>query len=176
MNRVVAFALALSSAALSACASGPQQVATPVASQAEISSGACMAITNRANSNEQTAPAADNIQILNVTPPEGSRLHKSSVLVVNLTYDVKDFDSGQYIVLAQFDTNTNGRSMDGKFNSYPHMKYARGSYRLCFPLENVWNEPDVKRPFSVQFRLNKIDDEHHNHTVARTDRLSFSAN
>jgi hypothetical protein len=34
----------------------------------------------------------------------------------------------------------------------------------------------VKRPFSVQFRLNRVDDEHHSHTVARTDRVSFPAN
>ena len=175
MNRVLAFALALSSAVLSACASGPQQGAAPVASKAGIASGQCMAMINRATSNEQTAPAADKIQILNITPPAGTTVHKWSTLAVDLAYEVKDFDSGQYIVIAQFDTKANGRSTDGKFNSYPHMQYARGSYRLCFPLNNVWYEPDVKRPFSVQFRLNKIDDELHNHTVARTDLLSFAA-
>ena len=151
-------------------------VATPVASKAANSYGQCVAMTNRAILDEQTPAAADKIQILNVTPPAGSGLQKSTVPVVDLAYEVKDFDSGQYIVVAQFDTNTNGRSTDGKFNSCPHLKYARGSYRLCFPPKNVWSEPDVKRPFLVQFRLNKIDNEHHSHSVALTDRLSFPAN
>jgi hypothetical protein len=56
------------------------------------------------------------------------------------------------------------------------LKYASGSYRLCFPLTDVWSAPDVKKPLSVRFMLNKIDDAHHNHPIAITDRLSFPSN
>jgi|HubBroStandDraft_5_1064220.scaffolds.fasta_scaffold26758_1 hypothetical protein len=72
-----------------------------------------------------------------------------------------------------FDTTNPKRTTDGKFDSYPLLKYASGGYHLCFPLAHIWDVPDVKRPLSVHFLLNTIDDAHHNHAIAITDRLSY---
>jgi hypothetical protein len=177
MNRILSIAFALSLMSLTACASRPPQATTTVpASRGATSSEQCMKMSDRATSNEQAAPTTNKIQVLTVTPPVGSSVQKSTVLVTDLVYDVKDFDSGKYTVIAQFDTNTSGRSTDGTFNSYPVLKYASGSYRLCFPLTDVWSAPDVKKPLSVRFMLNKIDDAHHSHPIAITDRLSFPSN
>ena len=177
MNRILSLAFVMYLALLSACASRPPEAATTIpTSRGAISSDQCMRMSDLAPSNGQLTPATNSIQILTITPLAGSSVQKSTVLVADLAYAVRDFDSGKYIVIAQFDTNTKGKSTDGKFNSYPFLKYASGSYRFCFPLTDIWDVQDVKRPLSVRFLLNKIDDTHHNHAIAFTDRMSFPAN
>jgi hypothetical protein len=106
----------------------------------------------------------------------GSSLQESNVLVAELAYAVRDFDAGKYVVIAQFDTNAQGKSTDGAFKYYPFLKYASGTYRLCFPLTDIWDVPDVKRPLSVRFLLNKIGDARHQQSVAITDRMFYPTN
>ncbi len=103
-------------------------------------------------------------------------MQKSTVLVVDLAYSVQDFDTGKYFVLAQFDTDTDGITTDGTFNRYPVLKNASGTYRLCYPLTDIWNAPGVKRPLTVRFLLNQIDGPRFSHGVAFTDPISFPTN
>jgi len=134
----------------------------------------CMSMTERTSS---SPPEANSVKVANVSPPAGTTVHKWNTLAVDLEYDVKDFDSGVYILVAQFDTTKEGRSTDGSFSfsKYPHLTYASGSFRLCFPLKDVWNDSNVKRPFSVRFFLSKMDNPHHFHPVAKTEPQIFPA-
>jgi hypothetical protein len=174
MNRIL-FELVLSLAltSLAACAANPPNTdtAAPPVSRAT-SKGGCAAIADQTPSNEP-APTANSLRLVTIEPIAGSHVQKSTVLVADLAFTVKDFDSGKYILFAQFDTTKPKRTTDGKFDSYPLLKYASGGYHLCFPLADIWDVPDVKRPLSVHFLLNKIDDAHHNHAIAITDRLSY---
>jgi hypothetical protein len=134
----------------------------------------CMSMSERTTS----SPAeSNNVKVAGVSPPAGTTVHKWNTLTVDLDYDVKDFDSASYILVAEFDTTKEGRSTDGSFtfSKYPHLIYARGSFRLCFPLKDVWTDPNVKRPFSVRFFLSQMDNPHHFHPVAKTEPLIFPA-
>src|ERR1700744_6182288 len=115
----------------------------------------CMSITERASS----ASPSNTVRVVDVKPPAGSSVHKWTELVADIDYDVEDFSSGNYILVAQFDTTQEGHSTDGSFSfdKYPQLTYASGSFRLCFPLKDVWEQLRVKRPFSVRFFLSKID-------------------
>jgi hypothetical protein len=174
MNRIL-FELVLSLAltSLAACAANPPNTdtAAPPVSRAT-SKGGCAAIADQTPSNEP-APTANSLRLVTIEPIAGSHVQKSTVLVADLAFTVKDFDSGKYILFAQFDTTKPKRTTDGKFDSYPLLKYASGGYHLCFPLADIWDVPDVKRPLSVHFLLNTIDDAYHNHAIAITDRLSY---
>jgi hypothetical protein len=133
MNRIL-FELVLSLAltSLAACASHPpRDTAVPP-------KGGCAAITDQTSSNEP-APTANSLRLVTIEPIAGSHVQKSTVLVADLAFAVKDFDSGKYILFAQFDTTNPNRSTDGAFNSYPSLKYASGNYHLCFPLADIWN-------------------------------------
>jgi hypothetical protein len=174
MNRILPFAFGMCVQLLSACTTRlPEAAATVPTSSGGDATDQCMTMSDHAPSKDQSGPATNSIQILTIKPPAGSGVDVSTVLVADLEYAVRDFDSGKYIVFAQFETNTNGKSTDGKFNSYPFLKYATGTYRLCFPLIDIWNVPDVKRPLTVRFLLNRVDDARHNHSIAITDRISF---
>jgi hypothetical protein len=127
-------------------------------------------------SDQQTASTTNTIQVQRITPEAGTTVQKSTLLVADLAYTVKDFDSGKFLIFAQFDTNQKGRSTDGKFDSYQNLKYPGGTFRLCFPMVDIWSVPDLKKPLSVRFVLNKIDSPHHNHVIASTDRFSFDSN
>jgi len=167
MNRILSeLVLSLAPICLAACASHP---APDTAVSPKVG---CATITDQPSSNEP-APTANSVRLVTIEPIAGSHVRKSTVLVADLAFAIKDFDYGKYILFAQFDTTNPKRTTDGTFNGYPPLKYASGNYHLCFPLANIWNVPNVKRPLSVHFLLNKIDDAHHNHAIAVTDRLAF---
>jgi hypothetical protein len=168
MNTVNSFrpALYLAVALISSCASSSQKAAP---------AGLCMRMLSAAPSSDQEAPATSGLDVLTITPPQGSKVRRSTVLMADLAYTVKDFEPGKYIVLAQFDTNSKSKTTDGHFDGYPILKYANGIFRMCFPLSNVWDLPDLQRPLSVRFLLNKTDDARRSHSVAHTDPISFPA-
>jgi hypothetical protein len=106
----------------------------------------------------------------------GANVREATILKATIAYEISDFETSKYIVIAQFDKNTRGESTDGKFQYYPFLKFGKGIYQLCYPLIDIWNEPDVKKPLTVRFLLNKVSDARHNKPVAVTDRISFPAN
>jgi hypothetical protein len=132
-----------------------------------------MTMSNQALSTGQPAPTKNSIQVMAIAPSAGSTVQESTVLTADLAYTVRDFEPGHYLVFAQFDTTTQGTSTVGTFKGYLPVKYANGRYRLCFALANIWKVPDLKRPLSVRFVLNKIDDASHNHSIAVTEPVSF---
>jgi hypothetical protein len=167
--------LALTTAAANTFAPPQAPAAVPTTAAAGFE-GRCAVLTDQTPSTEQSPTTENSLRLVTIEPIADTRVQRSTVLVADLAFTVKDFDSGKYRVFAQFDTTTPGRSTDGTFDSYPSLKYASGNYRLCFPLTDIWNVANLKRPLSVRFMLNKIDDARHNHAIAITDRLSFPTN
>jgi hypothetical protein len=135
----------------------------------------CMKTTDFAVSIEKPVPDADSIQVQSITPAAGTTVQKSTVLVVDLACTLKSLGSGKYAVVAQFDTTKQGRSTDGNFNNYTYLTRASGTFRLCFPIADIWSFPDVTMPLSVRFFLNKWDDSRHSHPVAISEKISFNA-
>jgi hypothetical protein len=160
------------SATLLGCASTGEGVASRAAG---VPNG-CVQTKDFSPSDQQTAPTTNSIQVQRITPEAGTTVQRSTLLVADLAYTVKDFDSGKFLIFAQFDTNQKGRSTDGNFNNYLSLKYPSGAFRLCYPMIHIWSVPDLKKPLSVRFVLNKIDDPHHNHVIASTERFSFDSN
>lgn len=132
----------------------------------------CRSPTEQASGGDTSAPADTALQLISISPPTGSDVQRSTVLVADLAYTVKDFAAGRFIILAQFDLKAERRTTDGAIKSHPYLESASGSYRLCFPLTDIWDR-DVKRPLSVRFVLDRVDASHRHHPVAKTEKLSY---
>ena len=106
-----------------------------------------------ASSPEQT----NALTLVAVTPPNGARVTRKAVIQVELEYRVADFRKGDYFVVAQMATTTPGRTTDGTFpkRDYPQLKREAGRVKVSFPLHHVWDDPQVKRPFTMWIYLNR---------------------
>src|SRR5437762_1928102 len=135
----------------------------------------CMTTTADADqqaSASAVTPAGTSIKLLTITPPAGTNVRKETVLVADLAYAVKDFELSRFKVMAQFDTNR-GTTTDGTFKNYPVLKAAAGKLRFCFPLAHIWDGPEMKRPLSVRFFLNRMYDGGMSKVIAHTDPLLY---
>lgn len=82
---------------------------------------------------------------------------RDSVVIADLTYNIADFQKGEYFVLAQVETKETDRTTDGDFpdEDYPEIDRPAGQISFTFPMKYVWDHDEVKRPFTVWFYLNK---------------------
>lgn len=123
------------------------------------------------------APAGSNLNVIRVTPTDGSTLFQDSVLEADLEYQVKDFKPGQFRILAQFALQQSGRSTDGDFPSsdYPVLASPTGRVHFCFPMAYVWQRP-LELPLNVRFMLTRFDgDASLSSVVSQTQPLRFPA-
>ncbi len=126
--------------------------------------------------NDEASPSASGIHILSISPPPGSSVQKSTMLVADLAYNVKDADSGVYILFPMFDKIYDKRYSAGAFRNHPFLKYARGTIKFCFPMADIWGERNLRTPLAFRFFLNKLDklnDPTHFHIVATTEKIYF---
>jgi hypothetical protein len=97
------------------------------------------------------------LRLIEVTPKPGSEVTKDTVVEARLAFSISPNDGGEFFVLAQFETNLPGRTTDGSFplRKTRTLQQRNGEVTLSFPLTHVWDEPDVKRPLTMWFFLNK---------------------
>src|SRR5215469_8285870 len=79
-------------------------------------------------------PPATTLKLAAIVPAPGTTLEMDTVLSADLDYAVRDFQSGQFVIMAQFDTNGNGRTGGGNDGDNPMVKSAVGTLHLCFPM------------------------------------------
>ena len=127
-----------------------------------------------ASENDSNKPTDTSIRLLSISPPAGFNVTENAVLEAHLAYSVRDFQAGQYRIMAQFDTDNVMATTDGAFKDHPVPQSARGRLDFCFPLRYVWNLPNIKRPFNVRFLLNKVYESGISQPLARTETVSFS--
>jgi hypothetical protein len=98
-----------------------------------------------------------SLGIVDVSPPTGSEVTRDTVVVARLAFTVAKFEPDQYFLLAQFDEKAPGKSTDGTFPSsaVPVLARASGEYVFSFPLKHVWDLPEVRRPITMRFLLNR---------------------
>jgi hypothetical protein len=143
----------------SACSSTPPPAPAPtqVAAVAPIAP-VCSAFPHggveEITSND-TVPEADSIEIVSVSPDSNTPVSASTMLVVELLYNVKNLANGPYIIIAQFDTIHRRVTTDGDFRNYSALKHASGLVRLCFPVAMIWDYPNIRWPLVAHFYLNR---------------------
>ena len=127
------------------------------------------------SSSSVPSPGATTLDLVSIAPARGTTLRIDSVLSAELRFAVRDFGSGRFKIVAQFDTNRDGRTTDGTFKAYPFLTGAAGNVHFCFPMKHVWRLQEVKRPFVVRFFLNRMLDDKRSVVVAQTQTLVFPA-
>lgn len=120
-------------------------------------------------------PAQPQLILNSLSPDPGSTVKEDTVIIANLSYQIPNFQHGQYFVCAQFPTNKPDESSDGDFpnKDYPVLVEPEGQLQFKFPMKYVWNRPEVVRPFRVWFYLNRKMGAGDSIVVAKTATVDY---
>lgn len=115
-----------------------------------------------------------SMTLLSVRPAESSYVTEQTVLTAELEYNIDRFESGMYLVNAQFETVDPNFTTSGVPVDHPEVQFAHGVLRFCFPLRNLWTQPTVKWPLGVVFHLTRRNDDGSTAVVASTPITRFN--
>lgn len=121
----------------------------------------------------ETGPIRTAIHLTSISPQPGAPVSERTLLLADLDYSVEDFEPGHFKIMAQFETTTEGLTTDGGFRDYPFPRSAAGKLHFCFPLSYVWNLPNIKRPLTFHFMLNRVYESGVSEPIAKTEFLTF---
>ncbi len=119
--------------------------------------------------------AEGSLRLVEVSPAADTRVTKDTIVVARLAFNIGVFGPGQYFLMAQAETKTQGRTTDGSFPSsgYPVLDQSTGEQTCSFPLVYVWDRRDVKRPITLWFLLNKRTGPGKSYAVAVTGPVDY---
>jgi hypothetical protein len=164
---------------LCACVSGvPVSTSTPTIAESHPSGSGgnpCLeqTVSEDQGATPKTGPVRTAIHLSSITTQPGAPVGERTLLLADLDYSVEDFEPGHFKIMAQFETITNGLTTDGGFRDYPFPRSAVGKLHFCFPLSYVWNLPNIKRPLTVHFMLNRVYESGVSEPIAKTDFFTF---
>ena len=105
---------------------------------------------------ETGAPAKSKVTLLGMTPAEGAELRKDMMLSVDVEFQVADFVPGEYYLIVMFPTSGRGSMSPNDPSNMPALTHPSGKARLCVPLAEVYEHPDMKWPLSMAVRLMRV--------------------
>ncbi len=104
-----------------------------------------------------TNASTATLELKNLTPPPGSIVDRTVVIVAELEYTIADFRDNTFEINVQFDTTSphTTRSAPGPLRRESRVKKSSGTITLKQPLREVWDETAIARPFKVWFYLTR---------------------
>jgi hypothetical protein len=96
------------------------------------------------------------LELHDVAPQPGTELSEGSTVVAHLQYRIKGFTPGDFALIPQVETNEASTTSGGwKPSDDVALDAAQGQATVSFPIQRVWNDAMVKRPFRIWFYLTR---------------------
>lgn len=109
-------------------------------------------------------------------PSANSHIDASDTLRAGFVWDVddEDFSPSNYFIRAQFRNLQDDYTLpDSLYENWYAVKSDSGSGIYSYLLNNIWDDPQLKHPVSVQFELIKIDTEQNIEIIERTKSIGY---
>jgi len=125
-----------------------------MASQAFAQADACQyAVEPRSSA----TPAATRISLVKMSPPEGGEVRRDTILAVDVDFEIADFKPDSFWLYATFPMNAMGSAGPESMIPQP-LDTATGRARLCIPLTDVYENPMVQWPLTMNLTVHKLRD------------------
>jgi hypothetical protein len=116
------------------------------------------------------------IRLRSIAPAPGQTVVRETLLRANLDYSVAGFESGEFRIITQFDTDTKEEgATEGDDVGDCVIVKPSGRCEILFPMRSVWDEKAITRPFRVWFYLVRKMDERRWEVVAWTGPTLYPA-
>jgi len=124
---------------------------------------------------DQTAGATATLELLDVMPLSGARVSRDSVISADLAYSVSGFRPGDFFILWQAETFDPTRTTNGTFphDQLPMLQDSMGTLHFSFPIQHIWDDSSVKRPFRIWFSVNRNTGLNQSVVISRTTAVDY---
>jgi hypothetical protein len=132
-------------------------LASPLAQAADPPASACkyreepLAVPAAAAGAPQKA--RNRVTLLVVSPAEGAEVRASSVLEVDVEYEIAGFAARRFFLMARFPTLSLGSMSPGDRSDQHFLQAASGRLHLCVPLAEVYENSGVAWPLSFEVSI-----------------------
>jgi hypothetical protein len=134
------------------------------------------AIIKRAVKSESTSVTItqDKLDIVKIIPPNGSVLDKTSIIEVDLNYQVTGFKPEQFRILTMLQTETLGEGFTFEIPAKV-LKAASDMIHISIPINALWDENDLMHPVQIYFLLSHNPPPYvkPGTVVAKTEKVVF---
>jgi hypothetical protein len=115
------------------------------------------------------------IAVTRASPAEGSEVKKTTVIGVDVEYHIADFEAGNFLLHAVFDTEEQVGMTLGRIEDYPALTSAAGRVHLCVPLNDVYEHPTIRFPLKMSVTLSRREHDVPKGRMAVARPLEFQA-
>ena len=128
--------------------------------------------------------ARGEVRIVSVSPPEGTIVGEENEIVIEVEYAVEPFEAETFLLLAQFDTTTPGRTVSirrtiegGSLIPTPPrdelIEQASGREIIRLPLREMLPRADVAKPLRIRVLLNEMISDVRSRPINQTRVIEF---
>lgn len=115
------------------------------------------------------------LELKSATPDSGATLDRSSTIVVDFDYALKDFVPGEFYLFANAESVTAQASI-GIDSAFKALEHPAGHVRRCFSFYRIWDDERVKWPMTLRFVVVQTADfRSFKQGAAALQTLSYSA-
>jgi len=131
------------------------------------------------NYHEEPGTAAkvtkSKVDLQTVVPAEGGELTKSTVIEVDVEYQVAEFEPKTFRLFPMFVTEGFGSMSPLDAGKLPFLESAAGKVHLCVPLDRVYEHPTVEWPLSMFLMLLRERADGGGKSAAWSRKVKFKA-
>ena len=105
---------------------------------------------------EVPTPSPATVRIVRLTPLPGSEISPDTTIIAELEYNVEQFEPKRFTIAAMAAQNRpdHGWSLVPVDGEESHvLPQASGTITARFEAKNLWDKPDLKRPFEITFSV-----------------------
>jgi mannose-6-phosphate isomerase-like protein (cupin superfamily) len=132
----------------------------------------------------KSGKATGSVQIVAVSPAEGTIVDEETVIVIEVEYSVEPFQAETFRLTAQFDTKTPGRTMSighaiittSPIAPLPRdgiLARSRGRETIRLPLRDILSRGELAKPLRVRVLLNEMVSDVRSESVADSRVIEF---
>lgn len=129
----------------------------------------------REESTPATPAAGSRVTVLAATPAAAEEVRRDTVIGVDIEYQIADFAEDTFSLDAQFPTSAYSSMSPGNAADRRYLQSPAGRVHLCVPLEEVYDDQNVRWPLSMQISLHRQAGPGSSTIVARGRELAFKA-
>jgi hypothetical protein len=124
-----------------------------------------------------TPKSTGTIKLISLAPEDGSSVGRDSVVAAELQFTIDNFKArkDRYFVSILFQTSGSRAAM---FSNSPGdivmLTEATGTITLAYPLDRVWDDPQLRKPLVVRYFLQERTGKKESIVLDQTDEIHFA--
>ncbi len=126
-------------------------------------------------SSSATPVTQNHVTLLGMTPPEGDEVRGTTVIGIDVDYQITNFAPDQYYLVGMFPTAGSGAMNTRNRDDKDFLRAASGKAHFCVPLREVYEHPTMRWPLTMWVMVMKMKSENSSVSVTQSRVVHLKA-